>query len=66
MKRFKDFLEEDGGAVAGVGGGGPTNSVGSGAIAGVGIGPQGEPGVKLPKNKKSPVMFSTKRKGYYG
>ena len=43
MKRFKDFLEEDG-AAAGVGGGSmPPNNVGTGNIAGVGVGPQGEP-----------------------
>ena len=71
MKRFKDFLEEDGGAAGGVGGG-PANSVGGGAIAGVGvpnptIPNQAEPGVKLPRKKKSPVIIGlTKRKGYYG
>ena len=29
----------------------PTNSVGGGAIAGIGVGPDGEPGVKKKKNK---------------
>ena len=64
MKSFKEFLEEDMGAV-------PANSVGGGAIAGVGVpNPvlpnQAEPGIKLPRKKKSPVLFTTKRKGYYG
>ena len=67
MKRFKDFLEEDG-AAAGVGCGSmPVNNVGTGNIAGVGVGPQGEPGVHI-KKKKSPVMFKLPitRKRYNG
>jgi hypothetical protein len=36
----------------------PTNSVGGGNIAGLGIGSQGEPGVN-PKNKKKVVPFKT-------
>ena len=63
MKKFKDFISEDG-AAAGLGGG-PTNTVGSGAIAGAGVGSQGEPGVS--KKRKSPVMVKIiKRKGYNG
>lgn len=54
MKTFKQYLEEDGI----VGGGAPANSVGSGAIAGVGIGPQGEPGVSK-KKKLSPLLTKT-------
>lgn len=51
MKTFKQFLEEDGeGAVA------PVNNVGGGAIAGVGIGPQGEPGVSPKRKKLNPVL----------
>lgn len=47
MHRFLDFLaesklEEDA----------PVNAVGTGAIAGCGVGPQGEPGVHLKKKKK--------------
>lgn len=63
MKRFKEFLEEDG-AAAGVGGAGvstgPTNN-----SAGI---TTGEPGVKLPRKKKSPIMFKLPiaRKGYNG
>jgi hypothetical protein len=50
---FKDYIEEDGvGAVAG-----PTNNVGSGAIAGAG-GLGGEPGVNL-KKKNRVVMAPT-------
>jgi hypothetical protein len=53
MKTFKQFLEEDGeGATA------PANNVGGGAIAGVGIGPQGEPGVNM-KKKKTPIITPT-------
>ena len=33
-------------------GGSPTNNVGGGDIAGLGVGPQGEPGVNLKKKKK--------------
>jgi hypothetical protein len=51
-------LEEDG--VMG-GSAGPTNNVGGGAIAGTG-GKGGEPGVYLPRRKKSPVMMSIRRK----
>jgi hypothetical protein len=40
---------------------GPTNVVGGGAIAGTG-GKGGEPGVYLPRRKKSPVMLSIRRK----
>lgn len=54
MKTFKEYLQEDGV----VGGGAPANSVGSGAIAGVGIGPQGEPGVSK-KKKLSPLLKLT-------
>lgn len=45
MKKLK---EEIGGMM----GGSPTNNVGSGDIAGLGIGKQGEPGVNLKKKKK--------------
>jgi hypothetical protein len=41
-------LEEEGGMV----GGSPTNNVGSGEIAGLGVGPQGEPGVDKKRKKK--------------
>jgi hypothetical protein len=34
----------------------PVNAVGGGQIAGVGIGPQGEPGVT---KKKKPMLFSS-------
>jgi hypothetical protein len=30
----------------------PTNAVGTGAVAGLGVGPQGEPGVNMKKKKK--------------
>jgi len=60
MKTFKEFINEDGmggGAIAA----GPTNVVGSGAIAGSG-GKGGEPGVHLPRKKKSPVMGPIRRR----
>jgi hypothetical protein len=55
MKTFKQFLEEDGEG-AGIASGAPTNTVGSGAIAGVGVGPKGEPGVLPKRNKRNPVL----------
>ena len=50
MKSFRRFLEEDMGGL----GVAPTNNVGSGNIAGVGVGPKGEPGVpgRLLRRKK--------------
>ena len=64
MKTFKQFVNEDGGGAGGMGGGavsaGPTNVVGGGAIAGAGVGKQGEPGVDLRKKKRfrhNPVMM---------
>ena len=45
-------IKEDGVIV-----GAPTNSVGPGQIAGLGVGPQGEPGVSK-KNKKKVMPFS--------
>ena len=55
MKSFKQFVKEDGmggGAIAA----GPTNVVGSGAIAGSG-GKGGEPGVNRKRKKAyNPVM----------
>jgi hypothetical protein len=60
MKSFKQFINEDGmggGAIAA----GPTNVVGSGAIAGSG-GKGGEPGVHMKKRKNSPVMGYIRRR----
>ena len=54
-----DSLKEDG---AMGGSAGPTNVVSSGAIAGSGLPKGGEPGVYLPRRKKSPVMMSIRRK----
>lgn len=51
---MKKELKEDGGMA----GGSPVNAVGSGQIAGLGVGPQGEPGVSK-KNKKKVVPFKT-------
>lgn len=53
MKSFKKFVEDAGAAAVS----GPTNSVGSGAIAGSG-GLGGEPGVNL-KKKNRVVMAPT-------
>jgi hypothetical protein len=38
----------------------PTNNVGGGAIAGIGVGPQGEPGIKK-KRKLDTLMGFIKR-----
>jgi hypothetical protein len=54
MKKFKDYILEDG--AAGVAVAGPTNNVSSGAIAGSG-GRGGEPGVNLKKKKPSPIIM---------
>jgi hypothetical protein len=48
------YVKEDGGMV----GGSPVNNVGDGNIAGLGVGPQGEPGVNK-KKKKSVIPFKT-------
>jgi hypothetical protein len=50
MKTFKKFRKEDA----------PINNVGGGNIAGVGVGPAGEPGIKK-KKKKNIVMGMLKR-----
>ena len=50
MKTFKKFRKEDA----------PANNVGGGNIAGVGVGPAGEPGIKK-KKKKTIVMSMLKR-----
>ena len=56
VQYFK-HMKEDGVAVSS----GPTNVVGSGAIAGTG-GKGGEPGVHMPRRKKSPVMLTIARR----
>ena len=51
MKTYKELieqLEEDGMGV-------PANSVSSGNVAGIGVGSQGEPGVRPKKKKKKPA-----------
>jgi RNA polymerase sigma factor (sigma-70 family) len=62
MKKFKEWkqkIKEDGGA-AGMMGSAPANNAGGGNIAGIGIGPAGEPGIKR-KKKKTIVMGTIKR-----
>ena len=50
---MKKNIKEDGGMV----GGSPVlNNVGDGNIAGLGVGPQGEPGIRK-KNKKAVIPF---------
>ena len=56
----EETIHEDGMGGGALGSGGPTNVVGSGAIAGSG-GKGGEPGVNM-KKKTSPVMGRFKRK----
>ena len=50
FKNFKDKMKEDA----------PVNSAGGGNIAGIGVGPYGEPGIKK-KKKKDIVMGLIKR-----
>jgi len=53
------LLNEDGLAAVAV------NNIGGGAIAGAGIGPDGQPGVYLKKRKLTPVLATVKRlKGF--
>ena len=59
MKSFKQYLNEMGAGA--VGSAGPTNVVGGGAIAGTG-GKGGEPGVHMPRKKKSPIMMTLARR----
>lgn len=59
MKSFKEFMKEDG--VVGGASAGPTNVVGTGAIAGAG-GKDGEPGVHLPRKKKNPILMGMGRR----
>ena len=54
-KYAEPMKKEDVGAM-----GGPANAVGGGQIAGVGVGPQGEPGVK--KRKTATFISFIKRK----
>ena len=51
----KKHLKEDGVVV-------PANSVGTGSVAGLGVGPQGEPGVKKRKNIASFISFIRRKK----
>ena len=53
---MKYNIKEDGGAM--VGGQPVVNAVASGEIAGLGVGPKGEPGIN-PKKKKTVVPFKT-------
>lgn len=53
--KTEKYIQEDGAVVV------PTNSAGSGAVAGIGVGPNGEPGVNK-KKKLTPFMSFIKRK----
>lgn len=58
----EETVNEDGVGGGAMGGSpGPTNVVGGGAIAGTG-GKGGEPGVHLPRKKKSPILMSVLRR----
>ena len=50
-----NHMKEDGAVAV------PTNSVGTGAVAGIGIGPQGEPGINRKKGL-TPFMSFIRRK----
>ena len=60
MKTFKQFVNEDGMGAGAVGSAGPTNVVGSGAIAGTG-GKGGEPGVSKKRNPILMDLFKRKK-----
>ena len=51
MKKWNEISPFTG---SGIGEDAPTNSAGSGSVAGLGVGPMGEPGVK--KKKKQPLI----------
>ncbi len=53
IDRLEKSIKEDGGMV----GGSPVNSVGGGEIAGLGVGPQGEPGIKKKRKTASFISF---------
>jgi hypothetical protein len=54
MKTFKQFHEDIGGAMSADGG----NTAGAGLVAGLGVGPEGEPGVHMGnKKKKNPILL---------
>lgn len=60
VKELFEIIQEDAGAAGGAAGGGtPTNSVGTGNIAGEGVGPYGEP--PGPRHRRKKVMV-VKRK----
>ena len=41
----------------------PTNAAGRGAVAGIGVGPDGEPGIN-PKKKKKKTLIDARSKSY--
>ena len=54
MKTLKQFIEDIGGAISADGG----NTAGAGLVAGLGVGPEGEPGVHMGnKKKKNPILL---------
>lgn len=52
MKKTDQKIKEDA----------PTNAVGGGNVAGLGVGPQGEPGVPKKKKKVIPFAMFVRRK----
>ena len=42
----------------------PTNAVGGGSVAGLGVGPMGEPGVHPRKKKKKETLIDGRTKAY--
>ena len=49
-------IQEDAGAM-----GAPANAVGGGAVAGIGVGPQGEPGIKKKRQVASFISYMHRR-----
>jgi hypothetical protein len=52
-KNYKDMIDE---LINKMGEDAPANSAGGGGVAGIGVGPDGEPGVNK-KDKKDPLLF---------
>ena len=59
MKKWNEISPFSG---MGIGEDAPTNSAGSGSVAGLGVGPMGEPGVK--KKKKRQALIDARSKAY--
>jgi hypothetical protein len=57
-KHYKDMMDE---LINKIDEDAPTNAAGNASVAGIGVGPDGEPGVDK-KKKKNPILGTLKRK----